>query len=87
MKYRVRLSPNAEKQLSKLDKHIAKMISSWIYGHLVDCENPRQYGKPLVENRSGQWRYRVGDYRIIAEIEAEELVILVIEIGHRRYVY
>ena len=53
----------------------------------MECYNPRQYVNPLVENRSGQWRYRVGDYRIIAEIEDEELVILVIEIGHRRYVY
>lgn len=54
---------------------------------MQNCENPRVHGKGLVENRSGQWRYRVGDYRIIAEIEDEEITILILNIGHRREIY
>ena len=51
------------------------------------CENPRVHGKGLVENKSGQWRYRIGDYRVICEIKDEEIIILVLEIGHRREIY
>ncbi|MCR4898929.1 MAG: type II toxin-antitoxin system RelE/ParE family toxin [Acholeplasmatales bacterium] len=47
-------------------------------------KNPKIHGKPLIANRSGQWRYRIGDYRIIALIEDEKLIILVISVGHRR---
>ena len=87
MKYRVELTEKAKKQLKKLDKSVAKLITSWMMKNLQDCENPRQHGKGLVENRSGQWRYRIGDYRILAEIQEEKVVILVIEIAHRRSVY
>jgi mRNA interferase RelE/StbE len=87
MKYRVELTEKAKKQLKKLDKSVAKLITSWMMKNLQGCENPRQHGKGLVENRSGQWRYRIGDYRILAEIQEEKVVILVIEIAHRRSVY
>lgn len=51
------------------------------------CENPRQHGKSLVGDKSGQWRYRIGDYRLICEIHDEEITILVLEAGHRREIY
>lgn len=59
----------------------------WIEKNLVGCPDPRVHGKPLSSNRAGEWRYRVGDYRIIADIKDQELIILVIAIGHRRDVY
>jgi mRNA interferase RelE/StbE len=85
--YTVKLTDKAKKQLSKMDKYTAKLISSWIFKNLVGCENPRAHGKGLTSNRSGQWRYRVGDYRILAEISEGELLILLVDIAHRSVVY
>ena len=87
MNYKVVFTDDAKKQLKKLDKHIASLILGWIEKNLEGCVNPRQHGKSLTANRAGQWRYRVGDYRIICEIQDEEIVILVLEIGHRKKIY
>jgi mRNA interferase RelE/StbE len=59
------------------------MVKSWIEKHLVGCDDPRVHGKGLTANRSGQWRYRIGDYRMICLIEDEKLIILALSIGHR----
>lgn len=83
MKYSVEYSKQAVKDLKKLDKYTRSLILGWIEKNLVSCENPRLYGKSLVANHSGQWRYRVGDYRILAEIQDEKVIILVLQIGHR----
>ncbi len=86
-KYNVEYTTKAIKDLRKLDKYTRNLIYAWIDKNLVGCENPRIHGKGLVENRSGQWRYRIGDYRLICEIKEEEIVILVLEIGHRKNIY
>lgn len=86
-KYKVKYSSKAIKNLRKLDKYTRNLIYAWIDKNLVACENPRIYGKGLAKNKSGQWRYRVGDYRLICEIKDEEIIILVLEIGHRREIY
>ena len=82
--YRVRYSEQAAKQLRKLDNSTQKLILNWIGKNLEGCTDPRAKGKGLTANRSGQWRYRVGDYRILAEIQEERIVILVFGIGHRK---
>ncbi len=87
MSYSVRLTERAKNQLLKMDKHTALLITGWIRKRLEGCDNPRAFGKPLTANHSGQWRYRTGDYRIIAEIEDDRLIILALNIGHRREVY
>ncbi|MBO6308764.1 type II toxin-antitoxin system RelE family toxin [Oribacterium sp. NK2B42] len=87
MKYTVTFTKEALKQLKKMDKASAALILGWIRKNLEGCDNPRIHGKGLTANRSGQWRYRVGDYRIIAEIYDDKVVILVLNIGHRRDVY
>ena len=87
MSYSVLLTQKAKKQLSKLDKYTSKLIVSWLKKNLDGCENPRIHGKALVSNKAGLWRYRVGDYRILAEIRDEEVIILVLQIGHRRDIY
>ena len=87
MKFHVEYLPQAYETLEKMDKFTKRIIIEWIEKKLVDCEDPRLYGKPLSANRAGQWRYRIGDYRIIAKIEDEKLIILVISIGHRRDIY
>ena len=87
MRYTVEYSQRAVKDLKKLDRHTAGLLLGWIEKNLMNCENPRRHGKGLTANRSGQWRYRVGDYRILADIQDKKIVILVLEIGHRREIY
>ena len=87
MQYKVIFAEKAKKQLKKLDKHIAALIIGWLEKNIQNCENPRLHGKGLVENKSGQWRYRIGDYRVICEIQDKEIIVLVLEVGHRRDIY
>ena len=63
------------------------MIKSWIVKNLQNCENPRAHGKGLTANKGGQWRYRIGDYRLLCLIQDEELIILALTVGHRRDIY
>jgi len=85
--YRVAFTEKALKSLKKLDPNVSKMLLAWVRKNLEDCTDPRQYGKALVGDHSGQWRYRVGDYRLIAEIKDDEIIILVLNIGHRKNIY
>lgn len=87
MKYTVEYSEKARRSLRKLDQATRMLIKSWIDKNLIDCEDPRRFGKGLTANRSGQWRYRVGDYRILTEISEGKLLILVIDIDHRSRIY
>ena len=87
MTYKVIFTEKARKFLKKTDKHTARLITAWIRKNLENCENPRLHGKGLTANRSGQWRYRIGDYRVLAEIQENKIIILILEIGHRRDIY
>lgn len=87
MSYNIEFTPRFEKEFKKLDRYTQRMIKAWIDKNLVDCENSRQHGKGLIANRSGQWRYRIGDYRLLCYIEDDALVILALSVGHRREVY
>ena len=87
MSYSVRYDEKALKQLKKMDRSVQKLITSWIEKNLIDTENPRLHGKGLSGDKSGSWRYRVGDYRILADIRDDEIIIIIVEIGHRREIY
>ena len=87
MKYKVIFTDTARKQLKKMDKSISSLIIGWIEKNIENCENPRIHGKSLTANRTGQWRYRVGNYRIICQIDDYNITVLIIEIGHRRDIY
>ena len=87
MAYRVEYSETALKQLKKMDRFYARLLTSWIGKNLEGCDDPRAHGKGLTANRSGEWRYRVGDYRILCTINDDVLVIEVFSIGHRSTVY
>lgn len=87
MTYKILTTQKFDKAFSKLDKHTQKMIKSWIVKNLVDTENPRVHGKGLTANRSGQWRYRIGDYRLLCDIQDDQLIIVMIDVGHRRDIY
>lgn len=87
MSYSVETTSRFDKEFKKLDRYTQRMIKAWIDKNLEGCIDPRQHGKGLTANRSGQWRYRIGDYRLICQIEDDRLVILALNIGHRREVY
>lgn len=85
--YCVVYTDKAIKQMQKLDKYSATMIRAWITKNLDGFPNPWLRGKALNGNKSGQWRYRIGDYRLICKIEDDQLVILTLTVGHRREIY
>jgi mRNA interferase RelE/StbE len=86
--WRIELTATATKQISKLDKSEAKRITSFLRQRLATLDDPRSTGKALTGPQLGTfWRYRVGDYRIICDIQDGSLCILVIELGNRREVY
>lgn len=87
MKYEIRTTNRFDKAFRKLDRQTQKVIKAWIDKNLVGCENPRIHGKGLTTNRSGQWRYRVGDYRILVDIRDNELVLVFVDVGHRSRIY
>ena len=87
MAYFVDYTVRAARELEKLDKPTSALIVGWIKKNLDGCENPRQHGKGLTANRGRQWRYRVGDYRLFAEIRDNELIIFLFEVAHRREIY
>jgi len=82
----IRFDKVARKQLEKLDKAIALRILDYLDA-LSELEDIRSCGKGLTGNLSGLWRYRIGDYRIICDIYDEEVIVYVVEIGHRRSIY
>lgn len=83
--FTVTVTKRAQKSILKLDPGVASRIRSFLEGTLQGTQNPRGQGRALV----GQdlWRYRVGDYRILAHIDDREITILVVEVAHRRQVY
>ena len=84
MAYRLRFTPAVNKQISKLDRPVASRIKRYLEN--LDLNIPRSSGKPLAGDAEF-WRYRVGDYRILANISDKEALVLVVAINHRRQVY
>ena len=84
MTYKIVPTPKFAKNFKKLDSFVRKQIKSYL--NRV-TQNPRAKGKALVANRTGQWRYRIGAYRVIVNIQDNELIILALEVGHRRDIY
>ncbi len=87
MIYRGETTARFDKEFKKLGRYTQKMLKAWIEKNLVDCADPRVHGKGVTANRSGQWRYRIGDYRLICLIEDDKLVILALSVGHRSDFY
>ena len=85
--YEVIFTDSALKELKKLDKPVERVIKNWVVKTLVDCVDLRMHGKPLKGNLKGGWRYRVGDYRLFADIQDDKLVIFLFEVAHRKEIY
>ena len=85
--YRVKLTASARKQLKKMDRFDARLLLNWMKTHLEGCAEPRAFGKGLTGDRSGEWRYRVGAYRILALIHESTITIEVFAGGRRDTIY
>jgi mRNA interferase RelE/StbE len=88
MAWSIELGPMAKHQLKQLDPQVARRISRFLFERVANLEDPRSIGEALKGSERGDlWKYRVGDYRIIADIEDKLVRILVVRIGNRREVY
>jgi mRNA interferase RelE/StbE len=83
----VEFDDRARRELRKLDAKIQQTILRYLRERIAVAEDPRRFGKPLRHNLAGLWRYRIEDYRLICRIEDERVVVLVLQVGHRRDVY
>jgi mRNA interferase RelE/StbE len=88
MAWSIDLDPRAKRELDQLDPQVARRILRFLRERIALLENPRSIGEALMGTELGDlWKYRVGDYRIIASIEVKLVRILVVRIGNRREVY
>jgi mRNA interferase RelE/StbE len=77
----------AARELWKLGDETRNRILAYLRDRVAVHKAPRRFGKPMLRNKAGLWRYRVGDYRIVCRIEDERLIVLVLAVGHRSEVY
>lgn len=87
MTWKIKVLPHTARQLEKLDRQVQKRILEFLYKRLLPASNPGQLGKALTGRLNKYWSYRVGDYRIIADIQDHQLTVIAISIDHRRQVY
>lgn len=85
--WRIEYEPLAQRQLKKLDRTAAVRMVTTLQSQLSKHEDPRAFGKPMIGNWTGYWRYRVGDYRAVCRIEDGIVTVFVIQVAHRREVY
>jgi mRNA interferase RelE/StbE len=84
--WRLQTSPQFDKAARRLDRAVLLRVKAYL-DEVCQLDHPRQRGKVLTGDLSGYWRYRIGDWRVIAELRDEELVIIAIGIGHRSKIY
>lgn len=87
MTWRVEFLESAERALTKLDRVVQRRIVRFLRERIAGEEDPRRLGKPMRGQPAGRWRYRVGDYWLICQIEDDRVRVLVLTVGHRREVY
>ena len=87
MAWQIEFVPAAAKELKKLGKAEAARIFATLETRIASLDDPRAIGSALTGDLGGLWRWRIGDYRIIARIEDERITILIVRVGHRREVY
>ncbi len=88
MAWKVEFDPAAAKELGKLERQVASRILAFLNSRIAILDDPRSVGEALKGSKLGDfWKYRIGDYRVIAKIEDETVKILVIKIGNRKEVY
>lgn len=87
MGWRIEFHPDAARELGRLDRATAARIVRTLETRIGVLDDPRALGAALRGEHSGYWRYRIGDYRLVARIEDERITILILRVGYRREVY
>ncbi len=87
MGWKFEVSDSARRQLKKLDPQVSRRILRFLYERVARLDNPRGIGEALRGRLGEYWKYRVGDYRLIARMEDERLIVLIVEVDHRSQVY
>jgi mRNA interferase RelE/StbE len=87
MAWKIEFEQEAEKELARIDRQQAKRVLKYLFERIAMPEDPRRFGEALKFNLSGFWKYRVGNYRVICDIQDENVTVLVLRVGHRRKVY
>ena len=87
MVWKIEVTETARKQLAKLDRQVQSEILMYLRERIQTDEDPRRYGAPLRKELAGRWKYRVGHYRIICEIQDDRVLVLVLMVGHRSKIY
>jgi len=85
--WKVKFEKKAKKELGSLDHKSQVKIYSYLKERIATNEDPKRFGKALRRDLSGLWRYRIGDYRVIVDIQDHELIVLVLRIGNRKNIY
>ena len=87
MRWAYSFDERALRELQKLDRQAQRDILAYLDKRVAGTEDPRRFGKPLRATLTGLWRYRVRDYRLICQIQDQQLLVLVVSVGHRKDVY
>ena len=88
MAWKVELSGQGQRHLDALDRQVARRVLSFLFERVAQMEDPRSIGDALKGSRLGHlWRYRVGDFRVICDLQDNTLTVLVVSVGNRREVY
>jgi mRNA interferase RelE/StbE len=85
--WRIEITNTAKKQLAKLDRQTQSEIVRYLRERICTEDDPRRYGAPLRKELTGRWKYRVGAFRLICEIQDEKILVLVLMVGHRSKIY
>lgn len=85
-RWSIETTDHFEREFKKLDRPVQRRVLGYLHD-LEGLDDPRQRGKGLTANHAGVWRYRVGDYRILAQLIDNTLTVLALRVGHRRDVY
>jgi mRNA interferase RelE/StbE len=85
--WKVEVSPTAARQIGKLGRAAQAQIYRYLTEKIQSTSDPRQSGKALQGDKRGLWRYRIGDYRLICDLQDNRLVVLLLIVGHRKDVY
>lgn len=85
--WRIEYDEKAARELAKIDRQAAKYIKKYLDERIATDDDPRRFGEGLSENMAGLWKYRIGDFRVIAEIQEDRIVVLIVRIGNRSKIY
>jgi mRNA interferase RelE/StbE len=85
--WKVEFHPHSLKELSKLDRPAQQRILHFLRERIQTGEDPRRLGGPLHGAKRDLWKYRIGDYRLICDIQDDKVLVLMLRVGHRRQIY